>query len=110
MARFPQNQRGTPLKSSHFRGIMGAMKNLEKYGVKMPTPEGTYLLFADFSEYCEKTGKTLDEVEQAMWDVGVSVQDGREFHGPCHIRINVALPFALIQEACDRMEKYVFND
>ena len=78
--------------------------------VKMPTPEGTYLLFADFSEYCEKTGKTLDEVEQAMWDVGVSVQDGREFHGPCHIRINVALPFALIQEACERMEKYVFND
>jgi len=83
---------------------------LEQYGVKMTTPEGTYLLFADFSEYCKKTGKTLDEVEQAMWDVGVSVQDGREFHGPCHIRINVALPFALIQEACDRMEKYVFND
>ena len=43
------------------------------------------------------------------WDVGVAVQDGRAFHGPCHLRINLALPLSRVQEAFDRLDKYVFN-
>lgn len=78
-------------------------------GVSVSRPEGTYMLFADCSEWCEKHGKTIENVEQAAWDVGVACQDGRMFHGPCHLRINLALPLSRVQEAFDRLDKYVFN-
>ena len=67
------------------------------------------MLFLDFSDWCAALGKTLDEVLRAGWDVGVAWQDGRPFHGPCHIRMNVALPLSRVQEAADRLTKYVFN-
>ena len=78
-------------------------------GVTVCKPQGTYMLFVDCTEWCEKHGKTIDQVEQALWDVGVAIQDGRMFHGPCHIRMNLALPTARVKEAFDRMDKYVFN-
>lgn len=78
-------------------------------GVNVSRPEGTYMLFAECSEWCEKHGKTIEDVEQAAWDVGVACQDGRMFHGPCHLRINLALPLSRVQEAFDRLDKYVFN-
>ena len=77
-------------------------------GVQVCKPQGTYMLFADCSQWCREHGKTIEEVEQACWDVGVAVQDGRMFHGPCHLRINLALPFSRVQEAFDRMRRYVF--
>ena len=36
-------------------------------------------------------------------------QDGRMFHGPCAIRMNLALPLSRVQEAFARLDKYVFN-
>ena len=78
-------------------------------GVKVARPQGTYMLFADCTEWCKAHGKTIDEVEKACWDVGVALQDGRAFHGPCHLRINLALPFSRVQEAFERLDKYVFN-
>ena len=78
-------------------------------GVSVARPEGTYMLFVDCTEWCEKHGKTIDDVEKAAWDVGVACQDGRMFHGPCHLRINLALPLSRVQEAFDRLDKYVFN-
>lgn len=78
-------------------------------GVSVSRPEGTYMLFVDCSEWCEKHGKTIEDIEQAAWDVGVACQDGRMFHGPCHLRINLALPLSRVQEAFDRLDKYVFN-
>ena len=78
-------------------------------GVKVSRPQGTYMLFADCTEWCEKHGKTIDELEKAGWDVGVAWQDGRMFHGPCHIRVNLALPLARVEEAFRRLDKYVFN-
>ena len=36
-------------------------------------------------------------------------QDGRPFHRPYAIRLNLALPHVLVKEAFDRMDKYVFN-
>ena len=78
-------------------------------GVSVSRPEGTYMLFADCSEWCEKHGKTIEDVEKAAWDVGVACQDGRMFHGPCHLRINLALPLSRVQEAFARLDKYVFN-
>ncbi len=78
-------------------------------GVRAAMPQGTYMLFLDLTEYCQGTGKSLDQVIKAGWDVGVGWQDGRAFNGPCHIRMNVASPFSRVQEAFDRLDKYVFN-
>jgi len=77
-------------------------------GVAVIKPEGTYMLFLDCSEWCENHGKTIDDVLRASWDVGVALQDGRAFHGPCHLRLNLALPLSRVQEAFRRLEKYVF--
>lgn len=77
-------------------------------GVEVSKPEGTYMLFVDCTKWCAAHGKTIEDVEKACWRVGVAVQDGRMFHGPCHIRMNLALPFTRVKEAFDRMEKYVF--
>ena len=78
-------------------------------GVRVSKPQGTYMLFVDCTEWCEKHGKTISEVQKACYDVGVVIQDGRQFHGPCHIRMNLALPLSRVQEAFHRLDKYVFN-
>ena len=61
------------------------------------------------TKWCQAHGKTIDDVEKAAWDVGVACQDGRMFHGPCHLRINLALPLSRVKEAFERLDKYVFN-
>ena len=43
----------------HFNGVSAAM------------PQGTYMIFLDCTEYCSRTGKSLDELIKAGWDVGV---------------------------------------
>jgi len=84
---------------------------IEKHweGVTVSKPQGTYMLFVDCTEWCRHHGKTLDEVLKACHDVGAVVQDGRAFHGPCHIRMNLALPLSRVQEAFRRMDQFVFN-
>ena len=84
---------------------------IEKHfeGVKVSKPQGTYMLFIDCAEWLEKHNKTMDELMKAGWDVGVVWQDGRAFHGKTHIRLNLALPLSRVQEAFDRLDKYVFN-
>ena len=77
-------------------------------GIEVSKPEGTYMLFLDCTKWCEKHGKTIDELQRAGVEVGVIWQDGRPFHGPCHIRMNLALPLSRVQEAFERLEKYVF--
>ena len=78
-------------------------------GVKLSKPQGTYMLFMDCTDWCKENGKTIDELEKAGWDVGVAWQDGRMFHGPCSIRLNLALPFSRVEEAMKRLNEHVFN-
>ena len=78
-------------------------------GVKVSHPQGTYMLFADCTDWCAAHGKTMDDVLEAAWAVGVAFQDGRAFHGKCHVRINLALPASRVEEAFRRLDKYVFN-
>ncbi|MBQ9155728.1 MAG: aminotransferase class I/II-fold pyridoxal phosphate-dependent enzyme [Eubacterium sp.] len=78
-------------------------------GISLTKPEGTYLLFLDCSSWCDKHGRTLDELLKAGIEVGVLWQDGRPFHGPCHIRMNLALPRSLVVEGLERLRKYVFE-
>lgn len=78
-------------------------------GVNVSKPQGTYMLFMDCTKWCEAHGKTIEEVIKAGWNAGVGWQDGRPFHGTCHIRMNLALPFSRVQEAFGRLQKYVFK-
>ena len=78
-------------------------------GVRVAKPEGTYMLFVDCTDWCAAHGKSIQDVEKACWAVGAAVQDGVMFHGPCHLRINLASPRARIEEAFRRMNQYVFN-
>lgn len=79
-------------------------------GVKLSKPEGTYMLYLDCRQWCEDRGQTMDELLQAGWDAGVAWQDGRPFHRPFAIRVNLALPHSLVMEAMERLTKYVFAD
>lgn len=77
-------------------------------GVKLSKPQGTYMLFVDCEEWCRQKGVTMDEILHAGVRAGVLWQDGRPFHGPYSIRINLALPLSRVQEAFGRLKKYVF--
>lgn len=79
-------------------------------GVDVSQPQGTYMLFVDCSAWCAAHGKSIEDVLHACWDVGVAVQDGRPFHGSCHLRMNLALPHSRVEEAFERLERYVFCD
>ncbi|MDE7203080.1 MAG: aminotransferase class I/II-fold pyridoxal phosphate-dependent enzyme, partial [Lachnospiraceae bacterium] len=77
-------------------------------GVSVSKPEGTYMLYLDCTKWCADHAKTLDGLLRAGWDVGVGWQDGRPFHGQCHIRMNLAVPYTKVKEAFDRLVQYVF--
>ena len=76
-------------------------------GVSINKPEGTYMLFVDFSKYCKDKGVDIGEVLKRGWDRGVAWQDGRAFNGKYSIRMNLALPLDKVKEAFDRLREYV---
>lgn len=78
-------------------------------GVKTSMPQGTYMLFLDCTEWCRENHTDIEALQRTGIEVGVIWQDGRPFHGSCHIRLNLALPYSLVVEAFDRLEKYVFH-
>ena len=78
-------------------------------GVSLMEPQGTYMLFLHCEDWCRARGKTMDELEKLGTDVGVAWQDGRMFKDPWGIRINLALPLAVVREAFERLDRYVFN-
>ena len=78
-------------------------------GVQVSRPQGTYMLFLDCTDWCAAHGRDIEWVERAGWRVGVGWQDGRAFHGPCHVRMNLALPLSRVQEAFRRLDEHVFN-
>ena len=78
-------------------------------GIDLFKPEGTYMLFLDCADWCEKQGQPLDALLKAGWDVGVAWQDGRPFLGNHSIRVNLASPRTRIEEAFGRLDQYVFH-
>ena len=79
-------------------------------GVEVSRPQGTYMLFVDCAGWCAAHDTDLDTLLRKCWDVGVALQDGRGFFGPCHMRINLALPTSRVEEAFRRLHQYVFTD
>ena len=75
--------------------------------VSVSKPEGTYMLFVDFSKYCKDKGVDIGEILKRGWDCGVAWQDGRAFNGKYAIRMNLALPLDKVREAFDRIREYV---
>ena len=77
-------------------------------GVTMMLPQGTYMLFVNCGAWCRSHGITPDDLRRRGVEHGVIWQSGAGFgDGDC-IRINAALPHALVREAMDRLGKYVF--
>ena len=78
-------------------------------GVSYSRPQGTYMVFLDCTEWCRERGRDIQWLLDEGARVGVGYQDGRPFHGPCHIRVNLALPLSRVKEACERLDRYVFG-
>ena len=78
-------------------------------GVEVSRPQGTYMLFLDCTQWCRAHGQTIDQLQRAGVAVGVIWQDVRPFHGPCHIRMNLALPLSRVEEAFRRLDQHVFH-
>ena len=79
-------------------------------GVTMFLPEGTYMLFLNCRAWCDAHHVPMDELLRRGVRAGVIWQNGADFGDPDCIRMNVALPFSLVEEAMQRLEKRVFVD
>ena len=73
-------------------------------------PQGTYMLFLDCGDYLRARGEPLRELEYRGVRAGVIWQDGEAFEFPDSIRMNLALPKALLGEAMARLRKYAFQE
>lgn len=76
-------------------------------GITVSRPQGTYMLLLECEDWCKAHEKTMDELLKIGWDIGVAWQDGRPFHSPYGIRMNLALPFSRIKEAFKRLDDYL---
>lgn len=76
--------------------------------IQVMKPEGTYLIWLDFSPY-ELSHEEIHEKLQK--EAKVVLNDGKTFgkEGTCHARFNTAAPLATIQEACQRIAR-VFGE
>lgn len=77
-------------------------------GVSLSMPQGTYMILLDCAVWCQKHGKTIEELQQAGIRVGVIWREGSMYHVPYGIRINLALPHEKVKEAFQRLNEYVF--
>lgn len=79
-------------------------------GVTMFLPEGTYMLFLNCRAWCDAHNVSMDELLLRGVRAGVIWQRGADFGDPDSIRLNVALPFSLVEEAMERLKTRVFID
>lgn len=77
-------------------------------GISVSRPQGTYMLFPDCTRWCQTHETDIGQLLKLGWDAGVAWQDGRPFHGPHSIRMNLALPLSRVREAFHRLDTHVF--
>lgn len=91
------------------------LRILEEYfakqvkGVRFGHPEGTYMLYLDFTQWLQDAGISMDELLKKGMEVGVIWQDGRPFQMENTIRLNTALPTSQVKEAVKRLDEHVFH-
>ncbi|MGI6107990.1 MAG: MalY/PatB family protein [Lachnospiraceae bacterium] len=71
--------------------------------IRIAKPQGTYMLYLDCGEWCAKHKTDIEKLLKAGIYEGVIWQDGRPFRMPDTIRMNLALPKALLDEALARL-------
>ena len=70
--------------------------------IKVMKPQGTYLVWLDFSAY----GLSNEQIqEKLIKEAEVVLNDGLSFgkEGKCHARFNTATPLETVKEACQRI-------
>lgn len=82
--------------------------NRELMGVKVFKSEGTYMLFIDCSEYLNQNELKIEQLLSRGYEYGVGWQPGKLFNEENFIRLNLALPTKLVEEALRRMKEYIF--
>ena len=78
-------------------------------GCTLAKPQGTYMLYLHCEDFCKEHNMDMDTLLHKGWEVGVFWQDGRPFHDPYAIRINLALPTERVKEAFDRLYENIFR-
>ena len=78
-------------------------KNLPK--IRVHRAEATYMLWLDFSAY-GLDNKALND--KMIFEAGLGLNNGKEFGRPECLRINLACPRSVVEEAMTRM-KNVFG-
>lgn len=77
-------------------------------GVKCMLPEGTYMLYLDCADWCSAHGVGINELQERGVRKGVIWQNGEAFCRKNTIRMNLALPFTLVEEVFSRLKNEVF--
>ena len=77
-------------------------------GVSMFLPEGTYMLFLNCRGWCDAHNVPMETLLRRGVEAGVIWQNGADFGNADCIRLNVALPFSLVEEAMQRLKERVF--
>ena len=77
-------------------------------GVSVMRPQGTYMLYLDCSHWCSEHSISIGALQERGVRSGVIWQNGEDFFRKNTIRMNLALPFSLLQEAFDRLKGSVF--
>lgn len=77
-------------------------------GVRVMRPEGTYMLYLDCADWCREHGVTIRELQERGVRAGVIWQDGEAFMLKDTIRMNLALPHSLLEEAMQRLKEKAF--
>ena len=77
-------------------------------GVRVMRAQGTYMLFLDCADWLRAHGDTLDTLLRRGAEVGVLWQNGEDFLFPDSIRLNLALPRHMLEEALQRLKAHVF--
>lgn len=78
-------------------------------GISISKPQSTYMLFLNCRQWCLEHNISMDSLLKSGIESGVIWQDGRPFHDPYGIRINLAVPPVLLHEAFRRLEQNVFT-
>ncbi len=78
-------------------------------GVKVSKPQGTYMLYLDCGDWCKAHQTDINTLLKEGVRVGVIWQNGVPFKKPDTIRMNLAVPFSMLTDAFDRLDRYVFN-
>ena len=67
------------------------------------------MLYLDCGDWCRAHQTDIDTLLKEGVRVGVIWQNGVAFKKPDTIRMNLAVPFSMLTEAFDRLDRYAFN-